>query len=175
MDYCFLFVIKSPFYMEFSDNDMLRLTNSLESIFVRHRVIGTRADLTSRLNDVFQKFDGNIEPIIIRIDWMKNKMVGGGSWNDNELERTLQGWIRHDLAKILLWKYENYLIQAEGKFGYSPVRYDAIKNPHLEHIAPQTENPESGYDEYDDGRNDGLQSLFGVAQPRRRNGRSYDV
>ena len=145
----FPFVIKALLY-GVSDNDMLRLTNSLESIFVRHRVIGTRADLTSRLNDVFQKFDGNIEPIIIRIDWMKKQDGWWGYWNDNELERTLQGWIRHDLAKILLWKYENYLIQAEGKFGYSPVRYDAIKNPHLEHIAPQTENPESGYDEYDD-------------------------
>lgn len=145
----FPFVIKALLY-GVSDNDMLRLTNSLESIFVRHRVIGTRADLTSRLNDVFQKFDGNIEPIIIRIDWMKKQDGWWGYWNDNELKRTLQGWIRHDLAKILLWKYENYLIQAEGKFGYSPVRYDAIKNPHLEHIAPQTENPESGYDEYDD-------------------------
>ena len=68
----FPFVIKALLY-GVSDNDMLRLTNSLESIFVRHRVIGTRADLTSRLNDVFQKFDGNIEPIIIRIDWMKKQ------------------------------------------------------------------------------------------------------
>lgn len=145
----FPFVIKALLY-KISDNDMLRLTSSLESIFVRHRVIGTRADLTSRLNDVFQKFDGNIEPIIIRIDWMKKQDGWWGYWNDNELERTLQGWIRHDLAKILLWKYENHLIQAEGKFGYSPIRYDSIKNPHLEHIAPQTENPESGYGEYDD-------------------------
>lgn len=145
----FPFVIKA-LLCRISDNDMLRLTSSLESIFVRHRVIGTRADLTSRLNDVFQKFDGNIEPIIARIDWMKKQDGWWGYWNDNELERTLQGWIRHDLAKILLWKYENHLIQAEGKSGYSPVRYDSIKNPHLEHIAPQTENPESGYGEYDD-------------------------
>lgn len=145
----FPFVIKALLH-GVSDSDMLRLANSLESIFVRHRVISTRADLTSRLNDVFKEFDGNIEPIISHIDWMKKQDGLWGYWNDNELERTLQGWIKPDIAKILLWKYENHLIQAEGKLGYSPVRYESIKNPHLEHIAPQTENPESGYGEYDD-------------------------
>lgn len=131
-------------------DDMLQLARSLESIFIRSRVIGTRADLTSRLNDIFQKFEGDVRPIITRIDWMKKQDGWWGYWNDKEFKRSLQGWIRHDLAKILLWKYENYLIQSEGKFGYSPIRYDTILSPHLEHIAPQTENPESGYCEYDD-------------------------
>lgn len=147
----FPFMIKALLYKT-SEDDMLRLAASLESIFIRNRVIGTRADLTSRLNDVFQAFEGNIEPIISRINWMKKQDGWWKYWNDEEFERSLQGWIRHDIAKILLWKYENYLIQAEGKLGYSPIRYDAILNPHLEHIAPQTENeePESGYGEYDD-------------------------
>ena len=145
----FPFFIKALLY-KISENNMLRLASSLESIFVRARIIGTRADLTSRLNDIFQKFDGDVEPIITRIDWMKKQDGWWGYWNDKEFERSLQGWIRHDLGKILLWKYENYLIQSEGKLGYSPVRYDAILNPHLEHIAPQTENPKNGYGEYDD-------------------------
>ena len=145
----FPFIVKA-LLCRISDSDMLRLAASLESIFIRSRVIGTRADLTSRLNDVFQNFEGDIEPIVIRIDWMKKQNGWWGYWNDNELERSLQWGIKHDLAKILLWKYENHLIQAEGKFGYSPIRYDAIVNPHLEHIAPQTENPQSGYGEYDD-------------------------
>lgn len=145
----FPFIIKALLY-KVSESDMLRLAASLESIFVRDRVIGTRADLTSRLNDVFQKFEGNIEPIIVRIDWMKKQEGWWGYWNDKEFERSLQGWIRHDLAKVLLWKYENHLIQAEGKMGYLPIRYDTILTPHLEHIAPQTENPESGYCEYDE-------------------------
>ena len=145
----FPFFIKALLY-KISENNMLRLASSLESIFVRARIIGTRADLTSRLNDIFQKFDGDVEPIITRIDWMKRQDGWWGYWNDKEFERSLQGWIRHDLGKILLWKYENYLIQSEGKLGYSPIRYDAILNPHLEHIAPQTENPKNGYGEYDD-------------------------
>ena len=145
----FPFFIKALLY-KISENNMLRLASSLESIFVRARIIGTRADLTSRLNDIFQKFDGDVEPIITRIDWMKKQDGWWGYWNDKEFERSLQGWIRHDLGKILLWKYENYLIQSEGKLGYSPIRYDAILNPHLEHIAPQTENHKNGYGEYDD-------------------------
>lgn len=145
----FPFFIKALLY-KISENNMLRLASSLESIFVRARIIGTRADLTSRLNDIFQKFDGDVEPIITRIDWMKKQDGWWGYWNDKEFECSLQGWIRHDLGKILLWKYENYLIQSEGKLGYSPIRYDAILNPHLEHIAPQTENPKNGYGEYDD-------------------------
>ena len=145
----FPFFIKALLY-KISENNMLRLASSLESIFVRARIIGTRADLTSRLNDIFQKFDGDVEPIITRIDWMKKQDGWWGYWNDKEFERSLQGRIRHDLGKILLWKYENYLIQSEGKLGYSPIRYDAILNPHLEHIAPQTENPKNGYGEYDD-------------------------
>lgn len=145
----FPFFIKALLY-KISENNMLRLASSLESIFVRARIIGTRADLTSRLNDIFQKFDGDVEPIITRIDWMKKQDGWWGYWNGKEFERSLQGWIRHDLGKILLWKYENYLIQSEGKLGYSPIRYDAILNPHLEHIAPQTENPKNGYGEYDD-------------------------
>lgn len=145
----FPFIIKALLF-KISESDMQQLATSLESIFIRSRVIGTRADLTSRLNDIFQKFEGDITSIINRINWMKKQDGWWGYWNDNEFEHSLQGWVRHDLAKILLWKYENYLIQAEGKMGYLPIRYDAIINPHLEHIAPQTENPESGYCEYDE-------------------------
>ena len=53
------------------------------------------------------------------------------------------------MAKFLLWKYELYL-ESQGKKGYGVSRYDKINKPHLEHIAPQTENekPASGYGRY---------------------------
>ena len=56
------------------------------------------------------------------------------------------------MAKIILWKYENYLIAEEGKDGYEPISFNSIIKPHLEHIAPQTENeePAAGYDIYDE-------------------------
>ncbi len=147
----FPFIIKAMLY-NVSDLDMKRLAMSLESIFIRSRVIATRADITSRLNEVFEKFEGDVEPIIDRINWIKKQGGWWGYWNDKEFERSLQGWIRPEVAKILLWKYENYLIQLEGKNGYSPKRYDAISEPQLEHIAPRTENeePKNGYCEYDE-------------------------
>jgi hypothetical protein len=56
------------------------------------------------------------------------------------------------LAKIILWRYENYLIGKQSK-GYAPILFHSIESPHLEHIAPQTENGEkeaSGYGIYDE-------------------------
>ncbi len=153
------FIIKA-FKTKVSYADLEALSTALETIFIRARVIGTRADLTSRLNDVFQKFEGDVHPVIKRIDWMKTQEGWWGYWNNRELERALQGWIYPDTAKFLLWKYENHLIEEEGKAGYLPIRYDSIVSPQLEHIAPQTENPESGYCEYDeDFRNHYLDCL----------------
>jgi hypothetical protein len=148
------FIIKA-YKFGLSKNDISQLCSSLESLVIRHRLIGTRADITSRLNDVYQKFkedNSTIKPIVERIEWMKN--VGSDSWwwaywNNRELERALQGGVNHSTAKFLLWKYENHL-ESQGKSGYSPTRFDKITSPELEHIAPQTENPETGYDTYDD-------------------------
>lgn len=148
------FVIKA-YKFGLSTIQINQLCNKLESIVLRHRLIGTRADITSRLNDVYQKFTGenpDINPIVNRIEWMKT--VSSDSWwwaywNNKELERSIQGKINHSTAKYLLWKYENYL-EGLGKNGYIVTRFDKIVNPELEHIAPQTENPETGYDNYDE-------------------------
>ena len=74
-------------------------------------------------------------------------------WNGKELEKSIQGGVNHSTAKFLLWKYENYL-ESKGKSGYAITRFDNIKNPELEHIAPQTptngEPVAAGYCEYDE-------------------------
>lgn len=148
------FVIKAYKY-SLIRNEICQLCNKLESMVLRQRLIGTRADITSRLNDVFQKFskeNPDIKPIVDRIKWMKT--ISSDSWwwaywNTTELERSIQGGIHHSTAKYLLWKYENHL-EIQGKRGYIATRFDKIINPELEHIAPQTENPETGYDSYDE-------------------------
>lgn len=148
------FIIKA-YKFGLPKSDISQLCSNLESMVIRHRLIGTRADITSRLNGVYKEFtteNPNIKPIVDRIVWMKN--IGSDSWwwaywNNKELERALQGGVNHSIAKFLLWKYENHL-EAQGKRGYSPTRFDKITSPELEHIAPQTENPETGYDIYDE-------------------------
>ena len=132
-----------------------QLCSKFETIVLRHRLIGTRAEITSRLNGDYQQFTekkSNIKPIIDRIEYIKNASSDNwwwAYWNNAMLLNSLQGKINHSTAKYLLWKYENYL-EGQGKNGYTATRFDKIDKPELEHIAPQTENPESGYDNYDE-------------------------
>ena len=151
------FIIKA-YKFSLPINEINQLCSSLVSLVVRHRVIGTRADITSRINDVYQNFTAenpDIKPIIERIDWMKNVDSDWwwGYWNNSEFERALQHALYPEIAKFLLWKYENYL-EGQGNSGYSPIRYDKIVSPELEHIAPKTptngEPVAAGYSEYDD-------------------------
>ena len=152
------FVIKAYSY-GLATEDIRKICSSLEVLVLRHRLIGTRASLTSRVNDVYQGFTSenpSIQPIIDRINWMKdipNNSWWWAYWNKSSLERAIQGEMQFSTAKFLLWKYENYL-ESQGKDGYSLTRFDKISNPELEHIAPQTPKDgqpiATGYCEYDE-------------------------
>lgn len=150
------FIIKAyKFGLPISDINLL--CSKFESIVLRHRLIGTRAEITSRINDVFEQFTdgGNLYPIIERLDWLKkvdNTSVWWAFWNDEQFEYSIQGHIHPATAKYLLWKYENHL-ESQGKDGYTPTRFDRIINPELEHIAPKTPTDDkpiaAGYNDYD--------------------------
>ena len=128
--------------------DLERLARALESLFIRDKVIGTRAELASRLNGQFKDFGGNVEPIIA---------------HNKAFSQALENMRDHYLAKLLLWEYENLLRKRDAKAGYQePLRWGEVKEANLEHIAPQTENeaPSAGYDTYDEAfRNECLESL----------------
>lgn len=148
------FIIKA--YRYAMQVDIEKLCSALEKLVLRQRVIGTRADLTPRINDVFEKFtesNKDIQGIIDRIESLrKTSDWWWAYWNDNHFEESLKGGLNHDVAKYLLWKYENHLLEGRGKAGYRPMRYEQVELPELEHIAPTTE-PDlrpHGYDEYDD-------------------------
>ena len=145
------FVIKA-YELGLNSNEKSQLFNSLESLVLRHRLIGTRADMRSRLQDVYKEFkkeNKSIDSIVNLINTLKETNDWWWAyWNNAELIKSLQGGMDHPIAKFILWKYENYLIKV-GKGG-SVLRYDQIEKPELEHIAPTTE-PSSkphGYDEY---------------------------
>ena len=149
----FPFVIKA-YSNGVSDDDFRLLAKALTSVFLRHRVIGTRAVLTWRLNDVFKKFKDDVHDVVKLIDRMKTTTDGWWDyWNDAEFKRMLEGNFDggHGIAKIILWLYENHLIE-KGKSGYGLKRYDAVEKSQCEHIAPNTENQDanSGYCPYDD-------------------------
>lgn len=148
------FIIKA-YKFGLQSNDIGELCASLEHLVLRHRLIGTRADITSRINGVFERFtesNKEIQPIIKRIESMKTASEWWWSyWNNDWLEKSIQGGINPKIAKHLLWKYEGYL-EKQGHEGYNPKRFDSIENPELEHIAPTTEPSERphGYGEYDE-------------------------
>ena len=149
----FPFVIKA-YSNNVSKENFRLLAKALTSIFLRHRVIGTRADLTSRLNEKFKNFKGDVQAVVNHIKWMKTTTNGWWDyWNDAEFNRQLKGNFDggHGIAKIILWLYENHLIES-GKSGYGLKRFDAVEKSHCEHIAPNAENKDSnsGYCPYDD-------------------------
>jgi uncharacterized protein with ParB-like and HNH nuclease domain len=148
------FVIKA-YIFPLSKGDLCRFCVAAESLVLRHRLIGTRADIVPRLNDVYQKFtkeNPDIEPTIKRIVWMKEENDWWWAyWNTTHLKEAINGAINHTTARYLLWKYENHL-RSHGHSGYKPSRFGEIESPELEHIAPQTPAGEEadGYDKYDD-------------------------
>lgn len=148
------FILKAyRFGLPLSDKN--KLCVAFESLIIRHRLIGTRADIISRINDTYEAFTSDrptIEPIIENIEYLKT--VGSGwwaYWNNEKLAEALEWEIRHSTARHLLWKYEVYL-EGQGQRGYEPRRSNDIKRPELEHIAPTTEPTASphGYGAYDE-------------------------
>jgi hypothetical protein len=150
------FIIKMYTY-SVSKEDICKFCSATESLVLRHRLIGTRANIVSRLNDVFQKIttdNPSIDDSIIRIEWMKKtKDWWWAYWNTAHLKDVIDGYIDAGTAKYILWKYENHLA-GKGHTGYMPIRFDSIKSPELEHIAPQTPTNgkpvEAGYCKYDE-------------------------
>lgn len=150
------FIIKA-YRLSVASKDRLLLASALESILLRQRLIGTRADIRSRIGEEYQAFgveNNSVQPIIDKIEWLKHVDSSEwwwAHWNDESLGRSIQGHMNGSVARFLLWRYENH-IRLQGKGGYSFLPYNAIEDPEVEHIAPQTKNeqPASGYCDYDE-------------------------
>ncbi len=152
------FIIKA-YKFGLSLDEINKLCSSLESIILRNRLIGTRAELTTRINSEYQNFTDkspNVDKIVEHFNWIKgvsNDSWWWAYWNNEKLEDAIQGKISHSIAKYLLWKYENEL-ESSGKKGYSLTRYDKINRPELEHISPQTPTKDkplaAGYSKYNE-------------------------
>ncbi len=103
------FIIKA-YKFGLQQSQLSKLCSSLESLVIRHRLIGTRANIVPRLKDVYKNFleeTPDINPIIEQIKWIKNISSNewwDAYWNNDALERALQGGINHSTAKFLLWK-----------------------------------------------------------------------
>ena len=131
-----------------NEDDKKKLIESLENLLIRIKLIGSRANIISRIKDKYEQFieEGDINPIIDRINELKNTTDWWWAyWNNDRLRVNIE-YVSHEYAKFILWKYENSFGDRSFEF-----RYDKEKI-NLEHIAPQTEPPTKshGYGDYND-------------------------
>lgn len=162
----FPFILKAYKY-NLNISQFNNLCQHLEKILLRNKIISTRADIRSRINDIFKTFDGQ-EYTLSRIINVITELISNPNyywwayWSSKEFSKALHEKINSQIAKYILWKYENFLIYMD-KGMYMPLRYNSIDFPELEHIAPQTPKKEEvakGYPEYtDEFRNKYLDSL----------------
>ena len=133
---------------EINEDDKKKLIESLENLLIRIKLIGSRANIISRIKDKYEQFieEGDINPIIDRINELKNTTDWWWAyWNNDRLRENIE-YVSHEYAKFILWKYENSFGDRSFEF-----RYDKEKI-NLEHIAPQKE-PDTkphGYGDYND-------------------------
>ena len=164
------FVIKA-YKFSVPDTDKAKLCRALESLLLRHRIIGTRAHLEDRVKGRYKEFTKdnlNIDDIVGYIHWMERETsenwTWGRYWSNKNFESAIQGGLDHKIAKHLLWKYENHLLNQE-KGGYKFIPYSQIEKPELEHIAPRTPTNgapvAAGYCEYDDDFKNGYLDCLG--------------
>ena len=135
---------------EINEEDKKKLIESLENLLIRMKIIGSRAYITYRIGEPYKNFletEGDITSIIGMINEMKiSTNYWWGHWNNDKLIASIENGVNVNIAKFILWKYENSFGDRSFEF-----RYDKEKI-NLEHIAPQTE-PDTkphGYGDYND-------------------------
>jgi hypothetical protein len=137
------FIIKGYKYFNDDENKLNTLYNILEIVVFRYRLINSRADFISRLNEILLSFNGNLESLR---NHFKNKFNDAWYWGDYRIKEYLDGYMYENrVLNYLLWKYEDSIQNKGYKIGTC-----VIENEQIEHISPKRPtngNPlSSGYD-----------------------------
>lgn len=139
--FAYPFIIKGYKYLN-NDEDMNILYRVLEIVIFRYRLINSRADFTSRLNEILLAFSGDLEELISHFKRKLNEEY----WSDSRMKSTLNGYMYgNSILHYLLWKYEES-IQDKG-YNINKVN---LEDEQIEHISPRTppngNSIASGYD-----------------------------
>lgn len=127
------FVIKGYKYFEDGSEELDSLYHILEIVVFRYRLVNSRADLVSRLNDILTNFSGDLTRLR---DSIKQRFHDTWYWSDQHVGEYLNGYMyRNPALTYLLWKYEDSLQNKGYRVGSCQ-----IENQQIEHISPQTEN-----------------------------------
>ncbi len=155
------FIIKAYRLFGNDKNTLEQVFKALEIIAFRDKLVQTRADLATRLNNILKDFDSvdslidGLRKIYTNEPWY---------WGDGIMQNKINNIFAENKGIIayLLMRYEKYLRSEDTRSRYKFELKD-IENPQIEHIAPQTETIKesgkdmaSGYCEYDDKFNKGF-------------------
>lgn len=142
------FIIKG--YKYFNDNEsyLNTLYNILEVVVFRYRLINSRAEIESRINDILLSYNGDLHKL--KNDF-KDKFNETLYWSDARTKEYLDGYMyQNRVLNYLLWKYEDFIQNR----GYA-IGKGAIDNEQIEHIAPKTPTDgdpiATGYELSEDG------------------------
>lgn len=145
------FVIKAYRLFRNDEEKLERVFKALEIIALRHKLVKTGATLATRLDRVLKTFD-SVEKLEAGI---KNICDKEWYWTDEKVKEALspQQYTLEKIAPYIFMRYEKALRNKNAKTKGYTFGLEDIKEPQIEHIAPQTENDEkvaSGYCEYDE-------------------------
>ena len=141
--FAYPFIIKGYRFIGDNQKKLDVLFHILEVLAFRYHLIGSRADLSSRLSDSIREFNGDL--LLLR-DSVKNKLNEAWYWGDSRAHEFLDGWMyENPMLHYILWCYEDSIQNR----GYSTGSC-TIENEQIEHISPQVppegETLATGYD-----------------------------
>lgn len=129
------FIIKGYKYYNDKEEYLNTLYNILEVVVFRYRLINSRADFISRLNEILLAYNGDLNKLK---NHFKNKLNESYYWGDNRMKEFLRGYMyQNRILNYLLWRYEDSLQNRGYNIGNC-----TIENEQIEHISPQ--NPTNG-------------------------------
>lgn len=145
------FVIKAYQLFRTNEQKLERVFKALEVIAFRHKLVKTRAKIGDKLNQLLKEFK-SVEELERGI---KSVCDGEWYWTDDKMKDALnpEQYTLSEIALYIFMRYENFLRNENTKPKGYKFTLDEVKEPQIEHIAPQTENNEkvtNGYCEYDE-------------------------
>ena len=141
--FAYAFIVKGYHYFHNDTDSLSVLFNILETAIFRYRLINSRADFISRINEILQSFTGDLFALRDHFD---KKLNETWYWSYNRSIEYLNGYMyENGVLNYLLWKYEESI----QRKGYVPNSLH-IEKEQIEHISPKKptngEPLETGYD-----------------------------
>jgi len=133
--FAYPFIIKGYKFLGENNAELNTLYQILEIVVFRYRLINSRAEFNSRINEILVSFSGNLFDLKSKFE---RKLKDADYWSDYRVQEALDGnMYRNRVIHYLLWEYENSIQNKGYKIGNH-----GIEDEQIEHISPQ--NPSNG-------------------------------